>query len=205
MHPPIAYHVTFLVPAYVPSVGGIGALRDLGRCLDSIEAQTCPHWEVVLVHDGPNDHVHRIYRDMNARTRRVTYFEAPYRGIRGGHHSVEQGKFLAHAQSEFLYILNGDNTVRSDFVEKMYDAEADIVTCYVKMNDLPGRILDGHAIARGAIDRANYMVRTDVARRVAHRMHLDADFDFIADCYQLISEKRPVRMKHVDEVLAEHN
>lgn len=202
-HPP---KVSFLVPAYVPHVGGIGDLRNLGRCLDSIEAQTDPAWEVVLVHDGEMpDAVYRVARKMRERTGRVTFFHVPYRGIRGGHHSVEAGKYRAHASSEYLYILNGDNVVRPDFVEKMFDPEADIVTCYVKMNDLPGRILDGHAIQRGAIDRANYMVRTDIARRVSHKMHLDSDYDFVADCYQFISETRPVRLKHVDEVLAEHN
>ena len=202
-HPP---KVTFLVPAYVPHVGGIGELRNLGRCLDSIEAQTDPAWEVVLVHDGEMpDAVYRVARAMRERTGRVTFFHVPYRGIRGGHHSVEAGKYRAHAASEFLYILNGDNLVRPEFVERMYHADADIVTCWVKMHDMPGRILDGRAFQRGAIDRANYMIRADVARRTAHHMHLDADYDYLMDAYQFISETRPVRVAHVDAVLAEHH
>ena len=107
------------------------------------------------------------------------------------------------AVGEFVCILNGDNTVDPQYVAEMY-ADADIVTCQVWMHDLPGIILSGRGWVRGRIDRLNYAVRRCIARRVRHQMHLDADHDYLMDCWTEANRREPVVVHHVDKVLGHH-
>lgn len=191
---------SFIVIAYCDRLADYAALSE---CLASIEAQTCPDWEAVVVHDGPNPTARETIAEWAiGRPQRVVYLEVPYRGIRGGHASVNPGVELA--QGEFVAVLNGDNTIEPTYVERLHADDADILTCMVRMRDMPGLVLDGTGFARGRIDRANYAIRRPIAQRVTHRMHLDADYDWLIDCFAHANERRPVRVHHVLEILATH-
>lgn len=199
---------TFIVPAYVTEKN-IGSVIALGRCMDSIIAQTDTSWEIILVHDGPSPlcraFAEGLRKDLEAigKEGHFRYVEAPYVGARGGHQSINVA--LEHVRGEFVAFVNGDNTIREHYVASMYDADADIVCGSVRMNDMPGHTLNGRGWHRGGIDRLNYAIRSGIAREVRHKMHLDADYDYLIDCWNHRDAVAPVRVRYVEQVVAEHN
>ena len=201
-------HFSFLIPCYADA-GDVAAIAKIGRCLYSIEQQTDPHWEVVLVSDGPNEMIRDTYIAFREEARKigrdkwVKYLSAPYVGKPGGHYSVECGKDIC--EGEFLTVLNGDNTLRPNYVADMYNSDADFLFCAVKMNDDPGIILSGRGRSRGRIDRLNYSIRTGIAKQVRHRMHTDADYDWIVECMAYRRQTAEVREHFTELVLGEHN
>jgi len=193
---------SFLVITYADQ---ISRYMEVSTCLQSIFDQTDHSFEVILLHDGPNDAMRALWQDAQRDYRypyRIKYYEVPFRGERGGHALVDFGRMVA--VGEFVTALNGDNLIRNTYVERMYHPDADIVTCQVLMKDLPGIIFSGRGFARGRIDRLNYAVKTGVARRVPHKMHIDADWDWLIDCWDEANSTRPVRVVHVDEILGVH-
>jgi hypothetical protein len=200
---PPACKFTFLMPVYADTIGGF---MEISRALKSVFLQTDESWQIIMASDGPNALLRDVWLEALEELKdkkKVVYFEVPYRGIRGGHHAVESAKGLA--TGEFLTILNGDNILRPTYIEDMYDSGYDILTCMVKMNDMPGIVTSGTGFHRGGIDRLNYSIRTAIAKRVQHKLHLDADYDWLIECWSFRNAMAPVRVKHVEKILAEHN
>jgi glycosyltransferase involved in cell wall biosynthesis len=75
------------------------------RAIESVAAQTCRDWEVLVIHDGPNRQTAEIVECIGRREPRVRYF-----------HRVEPGNIadatnfgLEHARGEFIAILDDDD------------------------------------------------------------------------------------------------
>lgn len=194
---------SFIIPAYAEP-GDFGAITKIGRCIESIKAQTEPSYHIVLVSDGPSDVMYALYEGFRKELGdHIAYIEAPYVGQRGGHHSVDVGKHLC--LGEYTTVLNGDNVLRPEYIEKLYHPQADVLYCSVRMNDMPGITVNPWGCARNVIDRLNYSIRTAIVKKVRHKMHLDADYDFLLDCIQYRQQTARVREYRVEDVLAEHN
>jgi glycosyltransferase involved in cell wall biosynthesis len=202
------YKFAFIIPAYAGKRNAngerhTGGVLNLARCLDSIANQTDRDCRVIVVNDGHSLEMREIVLSFGQGNPDipVTYYNAPYRGERGGHESVNLALSVLPKDVQFVTILNGDNTLRPTYIEEMYNPECDILTCMVKMNDLPGIVLSGQTFSRRAIDRLNYSVRSDIAINTKHKMNIDADCDWIIDCLQMA--ENPIHC--VEKILAEHN
>ena len=201
------YKFCFIIPSYAGKRNAQGErhpgpILALGRCLDSIAGQTDPDCRVMLINDGHALEMRRLAQEFQAATPHIPiqYIEAPYRGERGGHVSVNLALSVLPDDCEFVAIVNGDNTLRPQYIEKMYSPEHDILLCMVKMHDQPGIVLTGETFERRVIDRLNYAVRASIARATKHKTHMDADCDFLIDCAAM-SENG---YHHAQEILADH-
>src|SRR5688500_377534 len=102
-HPPYAGGmksplVTIVTPAY-------NQKRYIAECVESVLAQTYPHWEQIVVDDGSTDGTPEIvesYRDPRIRCIRL-----PHRGLAALGESYNTA--LAAARGELVAILEGDD------------------------------------------------------------------------------------------------
>lgn len=77
----------------------------LDRAIESIRAQTVDDWELLVVHDGPNEEIARILTGWADREPRVRYFQ---RGITGN--IAEATNFgLKQARGTYIAILDDDD------------------------------------------------------------------------------------------------
>jgi glycosyltransferase involved in cell wall biosynthesis len=97
--------LTVIVPAF-------NAGATLGRCLDSVLAQTLPGIEVVVIDGGSSDGTAAMLQKYGGR---ISYWVSePDRGI---YHALNKG--LAHAHGEWIHILGADDWLWSpDVVER---------------------------------------------------------------------------------------
>jgi GT2 family glycosyltransferase len=95
----------------------------IGKAIESILEQQFQEWELLVVHDGPNEQIPAIMEKWTTRDPRILYF---HRDIPGN--IAEASNFgLAHARGEYIAVLDDDD----------YWADSDKLSKQV-------RFLDGH-------------------------------------------------------------
>ncbi|WP_233523413.1 glycosyltransferase family 2 protein [Dyella solisilvae] len=110
LHPRL---ISILVPTYnTPDVW-------LRQCLDSVLAQTYPHWELCIADDASTEpHVRRIlqqYVDHDARIR-ITWRAS------NGHISAASNSALAMARGEYIALLDHDDELHPEALAVMAEA-----------------------------------------------------------------------------------
>jgi glycosyltransferase involved in cell wall biosynthesis len=77
----------------------------LSRAIESIRWQTVTDWELLIVHDGPNEEIGRILTDWAAKESRIKYF----RRTKGGNIADATNYALQRAEGEYIAILDDDD------------------------------------------------------------------------------------------------
>ena len=89
----------------------------LRLCLESIENQTYPHFEVLLVNDGSRDDSKDICQEFIHKDKRFRYFEQENLGI-----SVARNTGILNSNGEFITFIEGDDFVDPNYLEELYHA-----------------------------------------------------------------------------------
>jgi len=100
--------VTIIVPVYKVE-------KKVGRCIKSIQAQTYPHWKLVLVNDASPDGSLKVCRKFAAGDGRITVIDKPR------NEGVDKARFtgLEHADTEFVTFVDSDDSLRPQALERM--------------------------------------------------------------------------------------
>ncbi len=96
---------SILTPAY-------NAEATLTRSLDSVLAQTCEDWELVLIDDGSSDGTLALAESYAARDPRVRVFGRPHRGV-----TASRIESMELAQGELFVRLDADDAMAPEYLE----------------------------------------------------------------------------------------
>ncbi|HAM4261208.1 TPA: glycosyltransferase family 2 protein [Escherichia coli] len=98
-HPPV---ISIVIPVYNP------AEIYLRACLDSVLAQSYPHWELCIADDrSPKEHVQRVLHEYEAKDSRI---KVVYRK-HNGHISAASNSALEIAKGDFVALLDHDDVL----------------------------------------------------------------------------------------------
>ena len=89
----------------------------LGRCLDSLVAQTLLDFEIVVVDDGSTDSTADIAKEFAGRDKRIVYL----RKDNGGLPQARRTGYLA-SRGEYLCFVDGDDWFEPDYLLNLYEA-----------------------------------------------------------------------------------
>ena len=110
--------VTAAMPADAPMVSVVVPIYNaepyLRQCLDSVLAQTYPHYEVILVDDGSTDASAAICREYCEKDGRFRLFQKENGGA-----SSARNLGLDHAGGPYLYFLDSDDEIVPGALEKL--------------------------------------------------------------------------------------
>ena len=107
----------------------------LRLCLERIENQTYPHFEVLLINDGSRDNSKDICLEFAERDKRFKYIEQKNAGL-----SATRNTGILNATGEFITFIDGDDFVEPNYLEELYytslknDSEI-VVGSYKKFNE----------------------------------------------------------------------
>ena len=87
----------------------------LRLCLESIEKQTCSHFEVLLINDGSRDNSKDICLEFVERDNRFKYIEQQNAGL-----SAARNTGILNATGEFITFIDGDDFIESNYLEELY-------------------------------------------------------------------------------------
>ena len=87
----------------------------LRLCLESVENQTYPHFEVLLINDGSRDDSKDICQEFINKDKRFRYFEQENLGI-----SAARNTGIVNSNGEFITFIEGDDFIDSNYLEELY-------------------------------------------------------------------------------------
>jgi glycosyltransferase involved in cell wall biosynthesis len=97
----------------------LDAERFLGETIESVLAQTFPHWELWLVDDGSTDGstgIARLYARRDARVRVLEHEGHANRGV-----SASRNLGIAHARGAFVALLDADDVFLPEKLERQVE------------------------------------------------------------------------------------
>lgn len=100
----------------------------LGRCVDSILAQTYQNTEILLVDDGSPDNCPKMCEEYVKKYPNIRVFHQENKGLSGARNTG-----IDHAKGDYLAFLDSDDVFSPYFLESLYRAlienDADISQC----------------------------------------------------------------------------
>ena len=103
-----AARVSVIMPCF-------NAEATIARAITSVQAQTLPDWELVIVDDGSADNSAKIILGIDDA--RIRLLSQPNSGA-----AAARNRGLAEAQGEFVAFLDSDDTWHPEFLEQMLKA-----------------------------------------------------------------------------------
>src|SRR6185312_8990606 len=109
--------VSVIVPCY-------NYAHFLGEALDSVLAQTFPHWECIIINDGSTDNTEEIALEYCKKDARIKYFYKE----NGGHSSARNFGIKASV-GKYILPLDADDRISNIYLEKaieILETETDV-------------------------------------------------------------------------------
>ena len=100
---------------------------ELRRCLDSALNQTLKDFEVILIDDGSTDKSGEICDEYGKLHNRVKVIHKENGGVASARNAG-----LDNAEGRFIAFIDSDDYVNSDYLEKLYNPNVDMVFCGIK-------------------------------------------------------------------------
>ncbi len=115
--------------------------RFIGSTIESVIAQTYPHWEMWVVNDGSKDNSESIVLSFAKDEPRIHYIKQP----NGGSASARNNG-LRHCNGQYIALLDADDLWEPDFlssqIQFMNEKKAQLVHCsYKRINEDGNEIL----------------------------------------------------------------
>ena len=97
--------ISIIIPVY-------NAAKTIGRCVDSILAQTIKDYEIILVNDGSKDDSLLICKEYACRHDNIRIIDQPNSGV-----SVARNVGIDAAKGEFITFIDSDDFVLPSYLE----------------------------------------------------------------------------------------
>lgn len=109
--------------------------------LDSILAQTCPDWELIISDNYSEDGAWEFFQSIAARDPRIRISQAPRQGMYANWNCC-----IRQARGDCIYIATSDDTMAPDCLERLLHAldahpDCDVAHCPVRLVDEHSRPL----------------------------------------------------------------
>lgn len=88
----------------------------LRQCLDSVLAQTYPHWEAICINDGSPDNCGAILDEYAAKDSRFIVIHQENQGV-----SVARNRGLEIMQGKYVTFIDPDDWIEHDTLEHIYN------------------------------------------------------------------------------------
>lgn len=96
----------------------------LHRCVDSILAQTCTDFELILVDDGSPDNCGKICDEYAEKDQRIVVIHKENGGLSDARNAGIDWVF-ANSDSEWLTFIDSDDWIHRDYLKYLYKAAVD--------------------------------------------------------------------------------
>lgn len=113
--------ISAIIPVY-------NAEQYVGKCIDSILAQTHTDFEIILINDGSKDNSEQICTEYTEKYSNIKLINKENGGV-----SAARNTGVEHATGEYVSFIDADDTITPDYFETLFNCaqknDADIVCC----------------------------------------------------------------------------
>ncbi len=107
--------ISAIVPVY-------NTEKQVGRCIDSIRAQTYPEWELILVDDGSTDGSLAVLKEYEKKDSRITIIHQDNAGP-----GLARNTGIEHASGDYIVFVDSDDVIKPKYFEKLSNETSDVV------------------------------------------------------------------------------
>ena len=140
--------ISVIVPMY-------NAERYVGKCIESVQAQTYIDWQMILVDDGSKDkslEVCQSYADLDNRIS-VIHQENAGPGI-------ARNTGVAKATGDYVVFVDSDDYIEKDYFEMLSGHDEDVV--FINIQDVDE---DGNVVKRDFMSNNQHLSKDTILRR----------------------------------------
>ncbi|HHK41634.1 MAG TPA: glycosyltransferase family 2 protein [Planctomycetaceae bacterium] len=134
-----------LVSVVIPTFNRAEMLRTAVR---SVQAQTWPNVEIIIVDDGSTDNTDRVVRSLSCSLGNVRFVRQPHRG-----HGASRNAGLEMARGEWVLFLDDDDLLEPRCIETLLDAalssNSPVVACRAIAFETPPAVTDPSQLRAG--------------------------------------------------------
>ena len=94
----------------------------VGRCIDSVLAQTFPDWELILVDDGSKDGSLNVLKEYEKKDSRLKVFHQENAGP-----GLARNTGIKKAKGDYIVFFDSDDVIKQDYFEKLSKETAEVV------------------------------------------------------------------------------
>lgn len=94
----------------------------VGRCIDSVVAQTYPEWELILVDDGSTDGSLSVLKEYETKDSRIKVIQQENAGP-----GLARNKGIQNTTGDYIVFIDSDDVIKPNYFEKLSHETADVV------------------------------------------------------------------------------
>lgn len=103
-----------MAPTFSIAMPAYNAQSTISRAVDTVLAQTCPDWELVVVDDGSTDDTARLIEEYASRDPRIRVVRQQNKGCGGARDTA-----VRHSNGTFIVRLDADDELEPNYLEAM--------------------------------------------------------------------------------------
>lgn len=109
----VSTRLSVVIPAY-------NSATTIAQTLESLQAQTVPDWEAIVVNDGSTDETASIINQFAQQDARIRLINLPHQGV-----CTARNEGIRLTQADWLLFLDADDWIAATYMEKMLGKLAD--------------------------------------------------------------------------------
>ncbi len=116
----------------------------IGKCLESISAQTYTNLEIIVINDGSTDESGTIVKEWQEKDERIVSVYQKKQGL-----AAARNVGISISRGEYIGFVDADDYIEKEMYKILYDAiiqsECSIAMCSYKKIDVNGKIIEKNA------------------------------------------------------------
>ena len=154
--------------------------NEILKCfINSIRAQTSNNWRLVIIHDGPNEILHKDLKDNGyLSSNRISFIEHPVRTENYGH-LLRKWSLENVIKNEYVLLTNGDNYYTPNMIEEVSKRNEDLIFFDLvhshktkhNHNKSTYGYMDSELVC-SRVDMGNVVIKSEFAKKVGFNLSL---------------------------------
>ena len=122
-------NISVIIPVY-------NAERYVGKCIESVQAQTYMDWQMILVDDGSMDKSLEVCQRYANQENRISVIHQENAGP-----GIARNTGIAKATGDYVVFIDSDDYIEKDYFSLLSKHEEDVVFINVQNVDESGRVV----------------------------------------------------------------
>lgn len=122
-------NISVIVPVY-------NAEKYVGRCIESVQAQTYSHCQIILVDNGSNDKSLEFCQKYAGADNRISVIHQENAGL-----GIARNTGIAKANGDYVVSIDSDDYIENEYFSLLSKHDEDVVFINVQNVDGSGRVL----------------------------------------------------------------
>lgn len=121
--------ISVIIPAY-------NSEMFIGKCIDSVLAQTYSNWELIAIDDGSRDNTFGILKKYAEADSRIRVIHQENQGP-----GIARNTGIAEANGNYVVFIDSDDYIEKDYFELLAEHDEDVVFFNVQNVDEKGNVI----------------------------------------------------------------